>query len=47
MAGPLSGFARRVLTGSLFNELWGLLPEPARESLGELRDYIAQNGKLP
>ena len=47
MAGPLSGFARRLVTGSLFNELWGLLPEPARDSLGELRDYIAQHGRLP
>ena len=47
MAGPLSDFARRVLTGSLLGEVWGLLPEAARESLGELRDYVQQNGKLP
>jgi hypothetical protein len=48
MASPLSGFARRMLSGGLIvDQLWGLLPEPARLALGDLRQYVSRHGRLP
>jgi hypothetical protein len=47
MPGPFQGFAARMLSGSVVNELMKLLPEPAREALAEVRDYFAEHGRFP
>lgn len=47
MPGPFQGFAARMLTGSMLGELMKLLPEPAREGLSEVRDYLAEHGRFP
>jgi hypothetical protein len=47
MPGPFQGFAARMLTGSMLGEVMKLLPEPAREALAEVRDYLAEHGRLP
>lgn len=47
MPGPFQGFAARMLTGSMLGEIMKLLPEPAREALAEVRDYLAEHGRFP
>lgn len=47
MPSPFQGFAARMLTGSMLGEVMKLLPEPAREALAEVRDYVAEHGRFP
>jgi hypothetical protein len=47
MPSPFQGFAARMLTGSMLGEVMKLLPEPAREALSEVRDYVAEHGRFP
>jgi hypothetical protein len=47
MVNPFQGFAKRLLSTSMVGELLGLLPEPAREALADVRDYLAEHGHWP
>jgi hypothetical protein len=45
MAAP--GFMQRMLMSKLLGELVEFLPEPARDALIDLRDYVQKHGRLP
>jgi hypothetical protein len=47
VASPFQGFAKRVLASGLAAELLNLLPRPAREALVDVREYLAEHGRLP
>ncbi len=47
MPTPFQGFAKRLLGTGMIGELFGLLPEPAREALADVRQYLADHGHWP
>jgi hypothetical protein len=47
MPSPFETFARRLLSTNVIAELFGLLPEPARVALADVRKYLSEHGHWP